>query len=165
MSKGNKKRRKTKGLLPASVRCKARNRWGEPCKNYAMKGGVVCNKHGGMAPQVKKKAQERILMAQDDAASLLIRFAHDEAVPYPVRLAAVKDLLDRGGINSKQEIEVVLKPWEEDLDGLLYEMGDDPDVVDAEVVEDEPRAIPPSDVLGYEDSEPSSVRGNRYAGR
>lgn len=44
-----------------SRRCTATaNRTGERCKNAAIKGSNVCRVHGGSAPQVKKKAQERL---------------------------------------------------------------------------------------------------------
>lgn len=144
MSKGNRKRRKAAGLLPTRERCAARNRFGERCKKYPIEGGVVCASHGGAAPQVRKKAQERLALAMDDAAALLIRFAHDPDVPPNIRLAAVKDILDRGGIGTRQELEVVLKPWEADIEGVLIDAGDD-EVIEGEIVEEEPRAIPPSD--------------------
>ncbi|WP_418058472.1 hypothetical protein [Pimelobacter simplex] len=164
MSKGNRKRRKAAGLLPTRERCVARNRFGERCKRYPIEGGVVCPSHGGAAPQVRAKALERLALAQDDAASLLIRFAHDDKVPYPVRLAAVKDILDRGGIGTKQELEVTLRPWEEAIEvgGILVDTDDEPDFIEGEVVGEEIEAPPVSAVLAWEDSEPSSTRGKRY---
>jgi len=43
------------------VKCTAHSsRTGLPCKHYAIKGGTVCRTHGGAAPQVKRKAAERI---------------------------------------------------------------------------------------------------------
>lgn len=42
-------------------RCTAKARsTGEQCKNPPIKGATVCRMHGGSAPQVKKKAQERL---------------------------------------------------------------------------------------------------------
>jgi len=40
---------------------------GERCKNSAIPGGNVCRFHGGSAPQVKKKAQERLEEMADAA--------------------------------------------------------------------------------------------------
>jgi hypothetical protein len=161
------KPRRRRGVIPQKVRCKATNRHGEQCHKWAMKGSVVCNKHGGAAPQVRRKAQERIAMAQDDAASLLVRFMADKDVPYPERRRCAEFLLT---YENRNEVQITLAKWEQDIEGLVFDTGDD-DIVDGEVVEDEPRAIPPSDaewraeVLTEEDSEPSSVRGNRYRGR
>jgi hypothetical protein len=45
-------------------RCRAHRRDGQPCGNYAINGGRVCHKHGGAAPQVRAKADERLLMAR-----------------------------------------------------------------------------------------------------
>lgn len=163
------KPRRRNGVLPQKVRCVAHNRWGEPCKKWAMKGSVVCNKHGGMAPQVRRKAQERILMAQDDAASLLVRFMGDEKVPFAERRRAAEFLLS---YEKRNEVEVTLKPWQQDLEGLVLSFeGARADVVEGELVEEKRRAIPPSDwesrqeVLTEEDSEPSRVRGQRYRNR
>lgn len=40
--------------------CKATTKRG-PCRQAPIKGGVVCVTHGGRAPQVKRKAAERLL--------------------------------------------------------------------------------------------------------
>jgi hypothetical protein len=37
---------------------------GSRCKRYAIAGGTVCVRHGGMAPHVKRKAQERLQLAK-----------------------------------------------------------------------------------------------------
>jgi hypothetical protein len=43
-----------------SVRCTATRRNGEPCRSWAIRGGNVCRKHGGGAPQVRAKANRRL---------------------------------------------------------------------------------------------------------
>jgi hypothetical protein len=159
-------------MPPWKVRCKATNRWGEPCKNWAMKGAVVCNKHGGMAPQVKRRAQERIMMAQDDAASLLVRFLSDDGVPYAERRRCAQFLLT---YENRNEVKLMLEPWQEDLGDVVvsYEFSSE-DVIEGEVVEDEPRAIPPSDheyqaevgaLVDIADRPPKYPRGNRRRNR
>lgn len=70
-----------------------------------MKGSVVCHKHGGAAPQVRRKAQERIMMAQDDAASLLVRFMSDDNVPYAERRRCAEFLLT---YENRNKVEVTL---------------------------------------------------------
>lgn len=143
----------------ASVRCVAHNRWGEPCKAWAMKGSVVCNKHGGMAPQVRQKAQERILMAQDDAASLLVRSMSNDKIPFAERRRVAEFLLT---YENRNEVKVTLARWEENIEGLFFDADDD--IVDAELVE-EVRAIPPSDAPPaepvHEPYRPGAVRRHR----
>lgn len=45
-------------------KCKAKLKSGKGCGSWAIKGGEVCRMHGGMAPQVKRKARERLEDAQ-----------------------------------------------------------------------------------------------------
>lgn len=48
--------------MDESRRCRAKSkRSGNRCKHPAMIGGFVCDKHGGKAPQVKRKAAERVM--------------------------------------------------------------------------------------------------------
>lgn len=67
--------------------CKAT---GERCRQRAMTGGTVCNKHGGMAPQVKRKAAARVAEAE-----LLAQAKADPALadmsPPEMLLAAAQD--------------------------------------------------------------------------
>lgn len=44
----------------ARPKCRGHKKDGSPCTNYPRKGGVVCNSHGGKAPQVQAKAQRRL---------------------------------------------------------------------------------------------------------
>lgn len=46
---------------PDARKCKARSsRTGKPCQHWAIHGGTVCQTHGGRAPQVQRKAAERL---------------------------------------------------------------------------------------------------------
>lgn len=90
------KSERTAGLVPV-VKCVARKTNGAPCANRPMKGQNICKNHGGAAPQARRRAAERILMAQDLAAAKLIELMTDPAVPYSVQRMAAADLLDRGG--------------------------------------------------------------------
>lgn len=165
-----KEPRKSSGVFPQKVRCQARNRRGEQCGKWAMKGSVVCSKHGGAAPQVRRKAQERIMMAQDDAASLLVKFMSDKNVPYAERRRCAEFLLT---YENRNEITLTLAKWEENLGELLvsYQTDDvDEDIVDAEIIEDH-RQLPPSDVdwdkgsTRLAEDPPHYGRGNRLRGR
>ena len=42
---------------------------GERCKKDAITGGTVCHQHGGAAPQVRRKAQERLDRMADDVTA------------------------------------------------------------------------------------------------
>lgn len=132
--------------------CTARRTNGQPCSNFAITGANVCRTHGGAAPQVRAKAQVRILMASDLAASKLIEMLSSPKVADNIKLAAAKDLLDRANLAGTQNIEVgVTKRTFEDFIGdAIIDVEEDedgyesmpaiPDVVieDADVVDDEP---------------------------
>ena len=88
------------------MKCTAHKTNGDTCKANAIKGSNVCRVHGGSAPQVKAKAQQRLLAAADDAAAVLVQIIMDKKSPPAVRVAAVKDLLDRAGLKPVEQIEV-----------------------------------------------------------
>lgn len=118
MSKGNRKRRKALGLLPENEKCVGRNQRGERCGNYPIEGAVVCRVHGGSAPQVKRKAQERIAMAQDDAASLLVQFMASDKVPFAERRRCAEFLLT---YETRNEVKLQVAKWEGMLDEIFID--------------------------------------------
>lgn len=70
--------------------CSAKSaRTGQPCKHWAIHGGAVCRTHGGAAPQVKRKAAERLADLIDP----------DRILREAARLACsdVRDLFDDRG--------------------------------------------------------------------
>lgn len=76
-------------------RCSAHGKHSKrPCKNPAIKGGTVCRKHGGGAPQVQAKAQERLMALQHPAIDRLTQLIAQQEFP-SVAIAAVRDVLDR----------------------------------------------------------------------
>lgn len=79
-------------------KCRARSsRTGEPCQHWPIRGGAVCRVHGGSAPQVKANAVERLQEMVDPLLTELWRIA-TSSDNEPVRLAAIKDALDRAGV-------------------------------------------------------------------
>jgi hypothetical protein len=113
--------------------CAAHKKNGDPCGKYPIAGGSVCRFHGGAAPQVRRKAEERIREAADPAAAKLVELMSSPEVPYNVQLQAARDLLDRAGISSAQPIQLEIKPWAQNLDGLLADTV--VDVIEGEVLE------------------------------
>lgn len=91
-------------------RCQAHSsRTGEPCKNMALLGATTCRFHGGAAPHVKRAARARIENAAELMAKQLLGIALT-ADSESVKLAAIRDALDRAGL--KPPAEVVLSQGE-----------------------------------------------------
>lgn len=78
---------------------------GQRCKRRPIPGGTVCVMHGGKAPQVQAKAQERLMALQPKAIQTLDDLLG--AVDFPtVRLGAAKDVLDRTEGKAKESLEI-----------------------------------------------------------
>lgn len=75
-------------------RCTATNRQGTQCARAPIRGGSVCRLHGGGAPQVKQKAEERLRALVDPALTRLNELMVQTEYP-SVAIAATKDVLDR----------------------------------------------------------------------
>jgi len=65
------------------------------CRKTCQPGAVVCNTHGGAAPQVVQKARERLLVAADPASAELAELLKDGDPA--IRLRAATAILDRSG--------------------------------------------------------------------
>ena len=99
-------------LPPTVIRCNATRPNGSRCKREAEDGAVVCDQHGGAAPQVRRRAAERLIMAADRAAENLVRMMEDTEVPFGVRAKIAQDLLDRAGVIATQVHQII--PMTED---------------------------------------------------
>jgi hypothetical protein len=69
-----------------------------------MRGCNVCRSHGGAAPQVKRRAEERLAALVDPAIAELRKLLRSNSPA--VVLGAVKDILDRNGFKP-QDVVVV----------------------------------------------------------
>jgi hypothetical protein len=95
-------------LLPETViRCNGTRANGGRCKREAEDGAVVCDQHGGAAPQVRRRAAERLIMTADQAAKMLVKMMEDTEVPFGVRAKIAQDLLDRTGMVAAQVHKIV----------------------------------------------------------
>lgn len=64
------------------ARCRGTTRSGKPCTNWPITGGKVCRMHGGAAPQVQAKAQERA--TEERARRALSKLADEQGAAEPV---------------------------------------------------------------------------------
>jgi hypothetical protein len=95
-------------LLPETiVRCSGTRPNGSRCKREAEPGAVVCDQHGGAAPQVRRRAAERLIMTADRAAENLVRMMENIEVPFGVRAKIAQDLLDRAGVIATQVHQII----------------------------------------------------------
>jgi hypothetical protein len=94
-------------LPPTVIRCSATRPDGSRCRREAEAGSVVCDQHGAAAPQVRRRAAERLLMTGDEAVERLIRWTRDEEVPYGVRAKIAQDIADRAGLAATQVHQIV----------------------------------------------------------
>jgi hypothetical protein len=80
---------------------------GGRCKREAEADSVVCRLHGGAAPQVRKRAAERLIMSADHASQKLLEWLDDPEVPYRVRAEIARDMLDRAGLAAAQLHKII----------------------------------------------------------
>jgi hypothetical protein len=125
-------------------RCTAHRKNGDRCRKAAILGGNVCATHGGRARQVRAKAQQRLAEATDLMAKSLLKMATDCNVSDSVKLAAIRDALDRGGVGIKAEIELTAKPYEAVFEQIDMQGGSRAEHRHALGVEDDDQAALPA---------------------
>lgn len=165
------------GRTPSNL-CKATRRDGTPCRRPPIQGATVCRAHGGAAPQVKAKAQQRLLEKVPKMLRMLNAMASNEDIAPAVRLAAIRDWLDRAGIDRKIEIDVTSSTFSEFVAGIVATVDDEDlpglsagfaarldgiDVLDAEVLDDQAASPAVADApirVPYPTSEPRGWRSS-----
>jgi hypothetical protein len=110
-------------------RCTAHRKNGNRCGAFPIRGATVCGAHGGRAPQVKLKAEQRLALMVDPVLSELYRIAL-QGESDGVRLSAGRDLLDRAGlkpterVQTDQEVVITVRRVElpiHELDGRTHD--------------------------------------------
>ena len=85
--------------------CKAKSsQTGLRCRKAAIAGAKVCRTHGGAARQVQEAAKLRILGMVNPALAQLRKLI-DKADSDHVKLSAIKDVLDRAGLDPRQKVD------------------------------------------------------------
>lgn len=70
---------------------------GQRCQRAPIPGGAVCRVHGGSAPQVKRKAEDRLRALVDPSIGALARAIDSDDVR--ASIVAAKDVLDRCAVD------------------------------------------------------------------
>lgn len=94
---------------PVTRPCSARRTNGEPCKNSAIRGGTVCARHGGSAPQVRAKANQRLIEMVLPAMRELRKIIDSPDTADADKLKAINMVLNRTGYNERREIDLGLR--------------------------------------------------------
>lgn len=89
--------------------CQAHRTDGTPCKNSAIRGGLVCSRHGGNAPQVREAANRRLLEMVEPALRELRRIVTSQAATDADKLRAISMVLSRTGFAEKQTVDVAFR--------------------------------------------------------
>lgn len=88
-----------------AAKCRAHKKDGSPCGLYPIRGAAVCRVHGGGAPQVRRKAEDRLRALEAPAIHRLEELMRQSDSP-SVAIAAVKDVLDRVRGRATERVEV-----------------------------------------------------------
>ena len=106
---------------------------GNRCGNPPLPGGQVCKSHGGKAPQVLAASARNILESLVGPALTKMReILEDVSTPPAVRLAAVRDVLDRTGFKPVEQMAITFEQAESRLDQEFEELVKQFDEMEAE---------------------------------
>lgn len=103
-----------------SRKCKGFKTNGEPCDKWAMKGGLVCDTHGGRAPQVKAKAAVRAEVmswglddTKEDPSEVFLRLLSQSARRASRYSVELEKLVEEVGLETALKTELAKKELEE----------------------------------------------------
>lgn len=110
---------------PGKVICREVTSNGDPCRQYAVRGGNLCPKHGGALPNYRAMAMERLERNAPKAVKTVIEIMN-EGEDGRTRLAAARDVLDRTGVNSPKEMKLEISKFEEIVSagGVLIDLAE-----------------------------------------
>lgn len=97
------------------VQCTAIKKDGTQCRKWAVRGVLVCMKHGAQLPQVRKVAEERVqaarvqMMGMTTDATKVLEQLMQPGVPEGIRLKAATEILDRSGLKAGMEVNVTVE--------------------------------------------------------
>jgi hypothetical protein len=141
-------------LMETHRQCPAiSKRTGERCKRFCAMGQKTCRWHGSATRKSKTAAAKRIAQASGYAADMLVEFMADPDVTVDLRTRIAQDLLNRAGVSEKTVLQIGVEQPKSFADWvgeaiIDVESGDlDPDVILAEVIEDDVTPLVPRDEL------------------
>lgn len=139
------------------MRCTApANGTGERCRQWSIRGATLCVKHGGQLPTVKEHARAVVeasrmrLFGLSDGAVDVLEALFEPGTADGIRLKAATEVLDRAGIRGGQDntlnVEVthredptvVVRQRLEQIASRRTQVPASEDIVDGEIVEDDP---------------------------
>lgn len=109
-----------------SHRCVAHKANGDRCLKLAIKGATVCRTHGGATRHVKRAARIRLENPADLMAQQLLGIALT-ADSEQVKLAAIRDALDRGGLKAPSEVVLSQGETRTAFETVFDSIGGDPE--------------------------------------
>lgn len=103
--------KKGKGSASSTDRaqCTAHKRNGDRCSNPPVRGAKVCRMHGGSAPQVKAKANQRLIEMILPALAHLRKIIDSPATSDADKLKAIGMVLNRTGYSERHSIDLGLR--------------------------------------------------------
>lgn len=94
---------------PDRAQCTAHKRNGDRCNNPPVRGAVVCRMHGAGAPQVKAKANQRLIEMVLPAMRELRKIIDSKTAADSDKLKAINMVLQRTGFNERHSIDIGLR--------------------------------------------------------